>query len=162
MANVNSCFDAPIPGQSLTQPVGGSSCEHPPKFTDLQEALDYTWEMLHRPKPMVKMLGLLKAGAPVESLVSTALFRGISESMWTVDLALLMYQTVLWQIEAIAKLKKIKCQTFNQDREHDNDLLHISNLIDVKDTKDKTFQVAQSPTDELQAEKPASTFKGFF
>lgn len=161
MSNVNGTFDAPIPGQSLTQPVGGSRVEHPPQFIHLEDALNFTWDRMHKPKVLVKMMGLLKSGAPVESLVNTMIFRGISEGKWTVDLGLLMYQTVVWQIEAIAKLKKIKYKTFNDDREHNNSMLEIGNLVDSKNLKDKTFEETQSPTEQIKAEK-VNKFKGFF
>lgn len=161
MANINGNFDAPIPGQSLTQPVGGSRVEHPPQFVHLDDALNFTWDMLHKPKVLLKMMGLLKAGASVESIVSTSLFRGISEGKWTVDLALLMYQTVVWQVESIAKLKRIDYRTFNDDRKHNQAMLTIGNLITAKQTKDQTFANAQSPTAQIQIEK-AQSFKGFF
>lgn len=162
MANINGVFDAPIPGQSLTQPVGASRVEQPPKFVHLDEALNYTWDRLHKPKTLLKLIGLVHAGTPVEALVSTALFKGISEGLWTVDLSLLMYQVVLWQIESVLKLKKIKYQTFNQDREHDNSMLAIGNLINAKQVKDMTFEDAQSPTAQIQADKNQKPFKGFF
>ena len=37
-------FDAPVPGQGLTDTPGNYPWEHPPQFTDTGEAADYVWE----------------------------------------------------------------------------------------------------------------------
>lgn len=156
----NGVFDAPIPGQSLTQPPGGSPVEHPPKFVHLDEALEYTWEQFHKKQPLVKMLALLKGGIPAEALCRTVLYQGLLKSMWTVDLALLMFQTVLWQIEAIGKLKGIKVQTFNNDKQYSNFMLQIDTLLQQKQQSQDNMQAMQAfpPSDNTQTDK----FKGFF
>ena len=48
MAEIND-FDAPIPGQSLTDKPGNSAWEHPPQFTDTAEAAEYIWDKLTHP-----------------------------------------------------------------------------------------------------------------
>ena len=45
---VGNPFDAPVPGQSLTDTPGNYPWEHPPQFTDPEEASEYIWQMLHR------------------------------------------------------------------------------------------------------------------
>ena len=40
-------FDAPVPGQSLTDTPGNYPWEHPPQFTDLNEAAEFVWDNLH-------------------------------------------------------------------------------------------------------------------
>ena len=37
-------FDAPIPGQSLTDNPGNGAWEHPPEFADIEDATDYIKE----------------------------------------------------------------------------------------------------------------------
>ncbi len=37
----NNPFDAPIPGQGLTDKPGNYPWEHPPEFTDTMEASEY-------------------------------------------------------------------------------------------------------------------------
>ena len=39
-------FDAPIPGQSLTDRPGNAAWEHPPQFTGPNEALEYIHGLL--------------------------------------------------------------------------------------------------------------------
>ncbi len=155
MSMNNGTFDAPVPGQSLTQPVGGSPSEHPPKFVNLDEALNFTWDKLHNPKGLVKLIGMLKAKTPVEVLARTVIYQGLLKNLWTVDVGLLMLQTVIWQIEAIAKLKKIKVQTFVEDTAHTKSIVTIGNLLDSKQTQD-------SINENVQKQTETNTFKGFF
>lgn len=147
----NGVFDAPIPGQSLTQPVGGMPFEHPPQFVRLDDALDFVWDKLHSPKSLVKLIGYLKADTPVELLARTIVYQGLLKNNWTVDVGLLMLQGVMWQIEAIAKLKNIKVTTFVDSPNETKDIIKISNLLASRKTK----QMAEE-------EDKKSNFKGFF
>ena len=45
-ADINP-FDAPIPGQSLTDKPGNYPWEHPPKYTDFMEASTFIWNRIH-------------------------------------------------------------------------------------------------------------------
>ncbi len=147
-------FDAPIPGQSLTQPVGASPNEHPPQFVNPDEALDFIWDKLHKPKTLSKLVGMLKADIPVEVLARTIIYQGLLKNNWTVDVGLLMLQTVIWQIEAIAKLKKIKVKTFVDDKDHQNSLLSIGNMLNNNSAQNNAMSTIQPEQN--------SSFKGFF
>lgn len=151
----NGVFSAPIPGQGLTQPVGASPNQHPPQFVHLDDALNFVWKRLHNKQQLVKLVGFLKAGAPVEVLARTTIYHGLLQNRWTPTLALLMLQTVIWQIEAIAKLKKIKIKTFADDPSHTKDVLSIGNMIQANASQDSTLSSAQEEAPEQ------STFKGF-
>lgn len=122
-------FDAPIPGQSLTKEQGGSPMEHPPQYADVNDALEYVWDKFTNPKHATRIILLLKRGVPVEYIVNTVLFQGVMTGKWTVDAALLMYQIVYWQIESIAKLKKIKYTGKNPDVKQDEFLSQFVDMI---------------------------------
>lgn len=127
-------FDAPIPGQSLTSLPGSSPMEHPPQFPDPQAALEYVWTQFTNPKHATRVILMLKKGIPVEFITNTVLFQGVMAGKWTVDTALLMYQVVFWQIESIAKLKKIKYQGKNVDVQQQQFLSQFVDLLDKPDT----------------------------
>lgn len=149
----NGVMSAPIPGQGLTQPPGASPNQHPPQFVHLDDALEFVWKRLHNKHSLVKLFGILKAGAPVEVLARTIIYQGLLQNRWTPTLALLMLQTVIWQIEAIAKLKKIKVKTFVDDPKAQNDIINLGNMIQKN-------QLQQDATDNVQENN--SSFKGFF
>ena len=45
-------FDAPIPGQSLTDEPGNYPWEHPPKTASIEEAMDFVYESMMKEENM--------------------------------------------------------------------------------------------------------------
>ena len=80
-------FDAPIPGQGLTDEPGNYPWEHPPQFTDVVEASEFVWDRLHRPAFTEQVLAMLDAGIPVEALGRIIIFNGFMEGKWNPDVA---------------------------------------------------------------------------
>lgn len=95
-------FSAPIPGESLTKPVGGAPYERPPQFADMDEALEYLFSTMTDPKSVAYIVHILESGGTVEALVRTILFKGFMDGKWTVDLALLMAKIMVPMVAAIA------------------------------------------------------------
>ena len=58
----NNPFDAPVPGQSLTDKPGNYPWEHPPQYTDSQEASEYVWDKLTEPLFAQQVIAMLDAG----------------------------------------------------------------------------------------------------
>jgi len=83
-------FDAPIPGQSLTDEPGNYPWEHPPQRASVEEALDDIYESMMQEKNMKRMFTLLRMGIPVEALVKVITFSGFLEGKYTVDVAKLL------------------------------------------------------------------------
>ena len=108
---VGNPFDAPVPGQSLTDTPGNYPWEHPPQFVDPEEASEYIWQMLHRKELTEQLIGLLDAGIPVEALGRTILFGGFLEGKFTPDVAFIITEPVLKMIIAMgikAGVKKFR------------------------------------------------------
>lgn len=145
---MNYNFDAPIPGQSLTALPGSAPYEMPPQFTNPNDAVEYLWGKLTQPKRARDLLLLLKKGMPVEGVVNTVLFQGIMDGKWTVDVALLIYQVVYWQVETLAKAKGVKYKDFNPNQQEEE---FLDSFIDLLDEK---------PEDPMAAETPDTLFKG--
>jgi len=78
-------FDAPIPGQSLTDTPGNYPWEHPPKYSDFMEASTFIWNRLHQKESNKKILTLMQMGVPIESLTRTTLFGGFVNGLWNPD-----------------------------------------------------------------------------
>ena len=53
---IDNIFDAPAPGQSLTDTPGNAAWEHPPEFTDVEEASEYLWQKLHEEKVLDQVI----------------------------------------------------------------------------------------------------------
>tara|TARA_X000001382_G_scaffold92656_1_gene67240 strand:+ start:1229 stop:1735 length:507 start_codon:yes stop_codon:yes gene_type:complete len=100
-------FDAPIPGQSLTNVPGNYPWEHAPQFTSVDEASEYVWDRLHTPKMMDQVVTFLKNDIPVEAIARMILFGGFSEGKWSVDVALLISEVIFNQVLAIGMRAEI-------------------------------------------------------
>jgi len=111
---IENPFDAPIPGQSLTDTPGNPSWEHPPQFTDVEQASEYVWGKIHNERALTQIILFLKEGVPVEAIARMVLFGGFMEGKWTPDVAILLSEIVFKQIMAIgvaAKIPDINCST---------------------------------------------------
>ena len=47
-------FDAPVPGQSLTDTPGNYGWEHPPQFADIEGAAEYVYNRLQKKENTMK------------------------------------------------------------------------------------------------------------
>lgn len=107
----NNPFDAPVPGQGLTDKPGNYAWEHPPQYTDTSEAADYVWEKLTQPQFAEQVIAMLDAGIPVEAIGRIVIFTGFSEGKWSPDVAFIIAEPVMKMIAAIGihgGVKKIR------------------------------------------------------
>ena len=101
-------FDAPIPGQSLTDSPKNYVWENPPRFTKIEDASIFVWERLQRKDTLTKMIMMLETGVSVESLTRVIIFSGFIEGAYNVDLGVLLTPVVQKMIFAIGKAAGIK------------------------------------------------------
>ena len=107
-SDIRNPFDAPIPGQSLTDEPGNNRWEHPPQFVNMDEASEYVWELLHEPTKLEQTILLLNSGVSIEALTKGILFSGFVEGKWTPDLAdfTVSKDDEKKQMKAIGKIKE--------------------------------------------------------
>jgi len=143
-------FDAPIPGQSLTDEPGNYPWEHPPQRASVEEALDEIYESLMTEKNMKRMFTLLRMGIPVEALVKVITFSGFIEGKYTVDVAKLLEPMVAMIITGEATLAEIPAKINIGDAEDTDFFKEMADRkYDMKlDKEDKDKQM------EMPMDKP--------
>ena len=94
-------FDAPVPGQSLTDEPGNAPWENPPQMTNIHEMSLFMFKQLTSPRMAEQIILMLKEGIPVEAIARVVLFGGFMEGKWTVDSALLIAKPIVQIITAI-------------------------------------------------------------
>ena len=104
---IENPFDTPIPGQSLTDIPGNGPWEHPPQFTNIDDASEYVWKRIHNEKQLGQIITFLNNGIPVEAIARMILFSGFMDGKWTPDVALLLAKVVFKQIMAIGMKAEI-------------------------------------------------------
>jgi len=144
-------FDAPIPGQSLTDEPGNYPWEHPPQRATVEEALDDIYESMMEEQNMKRMFTLLRMGIPVEALVKVITFSGFLEGKYTVDVAKLLEPIVAMMITGEAALAEIPAKVSMGDAEDTDFFKEMADRkYDMKlDKEDKDKQV------EMPMEAPA-------
>ena len=85
-------FDAPIPGQSLTDEPGNAPYEQPPEYTNLDKFMEYMFTTLNGKAVRRDVLRLLNAGVPVQVLLEPIIMQAINEGKINTDLGMLVVQ----------------------------------------------------------------------
>tara|TARA_R110002020_G_scaffold475337_1_gene709656 strand:+ start:3420 stop:4088 length:669 start_codon:yes stop_codon:yes gene_type:complete len=108
-------YDAPVPGQSLTDEQGKWGWERPPRFANPEEAFDYVLTQIERTEEgKEEYRKFMLAGIPIESVVNTICFGGFTEGFWTADMCeLLKFPLTLYFIN-MAQEEEIPAKMFNE------------------------------------------------
>jgi len=134
----NNPFDAPVPGQGLTDKPGNYPWEHAPQYTDTAEAADYVWDRLSQPQFAEQVIAMLDAGIPVEAIGRIILFAGFTEGKWTTDVAFIIAEPVMKMIAAVGihgGVKKFRMSM--QDLTNEKQMQSISKIKKSKQEFEK-------------------------
>ena len=104
-------FDAPIPGQSLTDNPKNYPWENPARFSKLEDSSLYIWKELNKKETLKRIIILLEAGISLEALTRTIVFSGFIEGSFSVDASLLLtplVQKMLFTIGKAAGISDLK------------------------------------------------------
>ena len=142
---VGNPFDAPVPGQSLTDTPGNYPWEHPPQFTDPEAATEFIWQTLHTEEFMEQVIGMLDAGVPIEAITRVIVFGGFVEGKFTPDVGFLITEPVMKMLMAIgvrAGLNNIRMSM--QDVTNSKQLSEIAKIKLSKEDFNKSVKAVQS------------------
>ena len=134
----NNPFDAPVPGQSLTDKPGNYPWEHAPQYTDTAEAADYVWDRLSQPQFAEQVIAMLDAGIPVEAIGRIIIFTGFAEGKWSPDVAFIIAEPVMKMIAAVGihgGVKKFRMSM--QDLTNEKQMQSISKIKKSKQEFEK-------------------------
>ena len=141
-------FDAPIPGQSLTDTPGNYPWEHPPKTVDPEEALDKFWNRLTDPEVAEEIILMMEAGVPVEALARILTFTGFAEGEFTPDIGFLTIEPLMKMIAAIGMRAGVK--NLNISLEYFSNKETIKSMLSLKEVNERIEEVV----DEKKQEQP--------
>jgi hypothetical protein len=124
-------FNAPIPGQSLTDEPGGYSWENPPRYAKVDEVSDELMKRIFTKESVKNILMMLEAGIPVEGVARTIVFAGYAEGQYNPDvgfiIARLAFESVL-TIGVVGKVKNLKISLKPQDTEKNDFAFEMGQL----------------------------------
>ena len=146
----NNPFDAPVPGQGLTDKPGNYPWEHPPQFTDTSEAADFVWDKLTQPQFAEQVIAMLDSGIPVEAIGRIIIFSGFIEGKWNPDVAFVIAEPVMKMIAAMGIQGGVKKFRISMSDLTNNKAMKT--ILDVKKNKQEFEKAAKGATESL--EKP--------
>ena len=135
-------FDAPIPGQSLTDTPGNYPWEHPAQYTDPEEATEYIWDRIHPDDFAEQVVVMLDAKIPVEAIARVILFGGFLEGKFSPDLAFIITEPVMQMITVIGAMGGV-----NNMRLSMSDITNDQQLLDIVKTKIETEEFEKQVKD---------------
>ena len=150
----NNPFDAPVPGQGLTDKPGNYPWEHPPQFTDTMEASEFLWDKLTEPLFAQQIIGMLDAGIPVEAIARVVVFAGFTEGKFTPDVGFMLAETVMKMIATIGftgDVKKFKISM--QDLTNVNEMKSILNIKSKNEELEKAGKSLAKDIKEMPEQK---------
>ncbi len=117
-----TAFEAPIPGQSLTNnPEDNYAWEKPPEMVDIKKAREKIFLNLLEPEKLQEIQKLMMNEVPVDAIAQTMLVEGFRQGKFNPDLALQLLEPTMYMLLAIAERSGIKPTLDIEDEEPDEE-----------------------------------------
>ena len=110
----HNIFDAPVPGQSLTDSPSQWEWESPAQVVDPLEAYESILESIKRPVATETIQKLLYVGVSVETIVNGLSLKGFSEGQFSPDVAEMIKIPLTFQVTAIGNKAGIRPTIVNE------------------------------------------------
>lgn len=110
-------FQAPIPGQSLTDTPKNYPWERPPEITDPRKAIKFHMDGINKQESLDNITKMLRLGVSVNALKETILTAAQMEGIHTVDISLIIGDIVAEELISVAEEAGIDYKTGNERSE---------------------------------------------
>jgi hypothetical protein len=160
-------FDAPIPGQSLTNAPKNHPWERPPETVDPDEAIVHHLTRLGQPKVLNSILDAVGQGIPVSMLTDLLLTGAVAQGIHSIDISMMVAPVVQDYIVNLLEEEGVEFKEFFEE-DSDDDVLKsialsgaISGLKESKPKGDDTEsameaepKVKPDEMEEVMEDKP--------
>ena len=151
-------FDAPVPGESLTNTPGAAAWEHPPTNAKVEDAIEFIEDRIMERENGIRVLTLMDIGMPIEALVKVITFSGFLEGKWTVDVAKMLDPLVAMLLTKIARDAKLNNVRINIDDPNDKEFMESATMHEMSMKQDEV--TGEEPIPELPAQEGLMTRPG--
>jgi len=112
----NVSLDAPIPGQSLTAPLGDRPWQKPARFSQPDVALAFYVDRITKPERTDNLLDILENGVPVDTLVDILQQGGVMEGVHSLDTGIVIAPALVEVISHIADESGVEHTKFSNSK----------------------------------------------
>ncbi len=140
-------FDAPIPGQSLTDTPGNAPWEHPPQYTNPEEILDSLYDKITDGEFTEQLIAMLDAGVPVEAIVRVIVFGGFMQGKYTPDVGFMIIEPLMKLVAAVGIRAGVKELRLSLEDLSNNTFL--KDMAELKAAKEEMGTITQDIQQDL-------------
>lgn len=157
-------FEAPIPGQSLTDTPKNAPYERPPELSDPREVLAYHMNRLQNEEVLDAVLTFVEFGIDLKNLTETITSASVMEGIHSIDTGLMVAPAIHEFIRIAAQNAGIEydegfVNKNEQKQAEEFKIQMLSKKMSGKDLsegqKEEQTELVESVEEEEPAEKPA-------
>jgi hypothetical protein len=115
-------FDAPIPGQSLTNEPKNHPWERPPETSNPDEAVVHHLTRLGQPKVLNSILDAVGQGIPVSMLTDLLLTGAVAQGIHSIDISMMVAPVIQDYIVNLLEEEGVEFKEFFEE-DNDDDVL---------------------------------------
>lgn len=148
--NPLSPLDAPIPGQSLTAPLGDRPWQKPARYSTPDEALTFYLERLSVKRITSQMLDLLETGLPVDTLVDVMQTGAVMEGVHSLDVGIVISPALAEAVMAMADAAEVPYVKSSEDMDVDEKPYDTEIALALKEAAEETGVEMLEETAEIK------------
>lgn len=148
-------FEAPIPGQSLTDSPKNAPYERPPETADPIEAVDIHLANLTKEGAMEDVLYFLEMGVDLQTMVQGILRSGVVAGIHSLDVSLIIAPVIHEYIKGFADAAELEYNEGFDDKEANEVISYQRDVARAKKILDKMKEeqgMAPMPEPEMEPE----------
>tara|TARA_R100000329_G_scaffold13491_1_gene14322 strand:- start:636 stop:1148 length:513 start_codon:yes stop_codon:yes gene_type:complete len=101
-------IDAPIPGMSLTAPVGGRPWQQPPQMATVEESIDYYINKIMDREFLPELLTIIELGVPLTTIANSFQLASVMEGKHSIDVGVLVLPVLVELMITVAEANEIE------------------------------------------------------
>jgi hypothetical protein len=149
-------LDAPIPGQSLTAPLGDRPWQNPAQYGSAEEALEFYIPRIMESDFTDQLLDVIEMGVPLTTIANSLQLASVMEGKHSIDVGILIMPVLIELLELIATNAKIEYNKGTELKDTDKisevKMSKIITRMKAKDDEDMEMPVEEPQEDEEMEE----------
>jgi len=102
-------IDAPIPGMSLTAPMGGRPWLKPPQYTTVEDAIEeYYLPKITDRQFIPELMTIIELGIPLTTIANSFQLAAVMEGKHTIDIGVLMLPVLVELMMTLAEANDVE------------------------------------------------------
>ena len=151
-------INAPVPGMSLTAPLGGRPWQQPPQMATVEQAIDYYVPKIMDKEFIPELLTIIELGIPLTTIANSFQLASVMEGKHSIDVGVLVIPVLVELMMTVADANEVEYVS-GMSREKEKGLSNAQiALAKKKGLLDKDIKVEEptpEPTEEPEEEEPS-------